>query len=129
MQRLLTVVASLVGEHRLQGMKASVVSGCGRSSCGSWSLEHRLNSFGSRAQLLHSMYNLPRSGIEPMSPVLVGYSFPLSHQRSLNLSQLLIYLFLNFIVCELNTLLFSEYIICRETCRQKVLKAGANALF
>ena len=37
------------------------------SSCGSWVLEHRLNSCGAWVQLFHSMWNLPRSGIEPMS--------------------------------------------------------------
>ena len=38
------------------------------SSCSSWALEHRLNSCGAWAQLFHSMWHLPRSGIEPMSP-------------------------------------------------------------
>ena len=33
-------------EHRLQGMRASVVAARGLSSCGSQTLEHRLNSCG-----------------------------------------------------------------------------------
>ena len=48
----LTVAASLVVEHRLQ--------------------TRRISSCGSRAQLLHGMWDLPRPGLEPMSPALVG---------------------------------------------------------
>ena len=52
MHRPLTVVASLVAEHRLQ--------------------THRLSSCGSRAQPLCSMWDLPRPGLEPVSPALAG---------------------------------------------------------
>ena len=48
----LTVVASLVAEHRLQ--------------------TRRLSSCGSRAQLLHGMWDPPRPGLEPVSPALAG---------------------------------------------------------
>ena len=48
----LTIVASLVVEHRLQA--------------------RRLSSCGSRAQLLRGMWDLPRPGLEPVSPVLAG---------------------------------------------------------
>ena len=48
----LTVVASLVAEHRLQ-------------MC-------RLSSCGSRAQLLRGMWDLPRPGLEPVPPALAG---------------------------------------------------------
>ena len=48
----LTIVASLVGEHRLQ--------------------TRRLSNCGSRAQLLRSMWDLPRPGLEPVSPALAG---------------------------------------------------------
>ena len=48
----LTIAASLVAEHRLQ--------------------THRLSSCGSRAQLLRSMWDLPRPGLEPASPALAG---------------------------------------------------------
>ena len=48
----LTIVASLVAEHRLQ-------------TC-------RLSNCGSRAQLLHGMWDLPRPGLEPVSPALAG---------------------------------------------------------
>ena len=48
----LTVVASLVVEHRLQMRRLS--------NCGSW------------AQLLRGMWDLPRPGLEPVSPALAG---------------------------------------------------------
>ena len=48
----LTIAASLVAEHRLQ-------------MC-------RLSSCGSRAQLLRGMWDLPRPGLEPVSPALAG---------------------------------------------------------
>ena len=67
---LLIAVAFLV-EDRLQAMRTSVVAACGLSSCGSWALEHRLNR-GAWAQLFHGMWDLPGSGIEPMSLALAG---------------------------------------------------------
>ena len=48
----LTIVASLVVEHRLQ--------------------TRRFSSCGSRVQLLHGMWDLPRPGLEPVSPALAG---------------------------------------------------------
>ena len=48
----LTIAASLVVEHRLQ--------------------TRRLSNCGSRAQLLCSMWYLPRPGLEPVSPALAG---------------------------------------------------------
>ena len=48
----LTIAASLVAEHRLQ-------------MC-------RLSSCGARAQPLHGMWDLPRPGLEPVSPALAG---------------------------------------------------------
>ena len=65
---LLIVVASLVAEHGALGH-------AGFSGCGSWALEHRLNSCGPQAQLLRSMWGLPGSGIQPMSPALAGRFF------------------------------------------------------
>ena len=44
----------------------------GLSSCGSWALERRLGSCGARAYLLHGMWDLPGSGLEPLSPALAG---------------------------------------------------------
>ena len=48
----LTIAASLVAEHRLQ--------------------MRRLSSCGSRVQLLRGMWDLPRPGLEPMSPSSAG---------------------------------------------------------
>ena len=48
----LTVAAPLVAEHRLQ--------------------TRRLSNWGSRAQLLRGMWDLPRPGLEPVSPALAG---------------------------------------------------------
>ena len=44
----------------------------GFSICGSQVLERRLSSCGSWAQLLHSMWDLPGPGLEPVSPALAG---------------------------------------------------------
>ena len=54
------------------GTRASVVVAHGLSSCGSRAPEHRLSSCGAWAQLLHGMWDLPRPGIEPVSPALAG---------------------------------------------------------
>ena len=48
----LIIATSLVAEHRLQ--------------------TRRLSSCGSRAQLLCDMWDLPRPGLEPVSPALAG---------------------------------------------------------
>ena len=48
----LTIAASLLAAHRLQ--------------------THRFSNCGSRAQLLRGMWDLPRPGLEPMSPALAG---------------------------------------------------------
>ena len=54
---------------------------CGPSSCGSQTLDHRLNHCA-RGQLLCGMWDLPRPGIEPR--LLQGQvdSLPLNHQES-----------------------------------------------
>ena len=51
-RRPLTIAASVVAEHRLQ--------------------TRRLSSCGSRAQSLRGMWDLPRPGLEPVSPALSG---------------------------------------------------------
>ena len=48
----LTIAASLVAEHKLQ--------------------MRRLSTCGSRAQLLLGMWDLPRPGLEPVSPAVAG---------------------------------------------------------
>ena len=44
----------------------------GPSGCGLWALERRLSSCGARASLLRGMWDLPRPGLEPVSPALAG---------------------------------------------------------
>ena len=48
----LTIAVSLVAEHKLQ--------------------TRRLSNCGSRAYLLRGMWDLPRPGLEPVSPALAG---------------------------------------------------------
>ena len=48
----LTIAASVAAEHRLQ--------------------MRRLSNCGSRAQVLRGMWDLPRPGLEPVSPALAG---------------------------------------------------------
>ena len=71
--RLPLAVVSLAGRHRLWGSVAAA-HGLGVNSCGSRTLEHRLGSCGMLAQLLCSIWDLPGSGIEPVSPALAGRS-------------------------------------------------------
>ena len=44
----------------------------GFSSCGAWTLEHRLSTCVARAKLLYGMWDLPGPGLEPVSPALAG---------------------------------------------------------
>ena len=44
----------------------------GFSNCGSRALERRLSSCGAWALLLRGMWDLPRPGLEPVSPALAG---------------------------------------------------------
>ena len=79
--RLLTVVASLVAEHggalgaQALGPWAAVVAARGLHSCGSQALEHRLYGCGALASLLLAMWDLPKSGNQPVSPALAGGFF------------------------------------------------------
>ena len=61
---LLVAGASLVVEHGLQGTQASGAAAHGLRSCG-------MQAY----QLLRGMWDLPRPGIEPMSPALAGGFF------------------------------------------------------
>ena len=65
-RRPLTIAASLVADHRLQ--------------------TRRLSNCGSRAQSLCGMWDLPRPGLEPMSPALAGrFSTREARQHLINL--------------------------------------------
>ena len=57
---------------RALGAQVSVVAVCGLSSCDSWALQHRLRSCGAWTYLLRCMWDLPGSGLEPVSPALAG---------------------------------------------------------
>ena len=57
------------------GTRASAVVACGLSSCISWALDLRLNSCGTRVELLCGVWDLPGPGIEPMSLALAGGFF------------------------------------------------------
>ena len=59
---ILTAVASLVAEQGLQGPRASAVA-APRLYCGAW------------VQMLCSLGDLPRSGVDPLSPALAGGFF------------------------------------------------------
>ena len=54
------------------GAWASVVVARGLRSCGSRALGHRLSGWGTPAQLLRGMWDLPGPGLEPISPALAG---------------------------------------------------------
>ena len=81
-QQLLIVLVFLGVEHRLWDPGASVVAARGCNSCSFRALEYRLSRCGPGAWLLPSTWNLPLSGIKPMSPSLAGDSLPLSYQGS-----------------------------------------------
>ena len=69
----LVVLAFLVGEHELSGMRASVIAIAGLKSRGSVVEEGRLSC---------SMCSLLGSGIKRMSPALADSSFTRSHHGS-----------------------------------------------
>ena len=56
-------------------MQASVAVAPVLSSGSSWALEHRFNRCGTRAELLHGVWDPPRPGIKSMSPASAGGFF------------------------------------------------------
>ena len=59
---------------RSTGCRHAGFGSCGTRAQQLWfvGLECRLSSCGAWAQLLHGMWDLPRPGIQPMSPALAG---------------------------------------------------------
>ena len=55
---------------------ASVVSGCGPCSLGSWALQHRLSSCVTWSELPRGMWHYP--GAEPMSSTFAGGFFTIA---------------------------------------------------
>ena len=78
---LFTAAASLIAQHRGQGFR-----GCDTRAQQLWllALEHTLSTCA-RAQLPHSTWDLPGSGIEPMSPTLAGGFFTIVPPRKLDI--------------------------------------------
>ena len=60
---------------QLWGARVSLVVACGLGSYDFQALDHRLSSCGARALLLHSMWDLPDPGIEPLSRASAGGFF------------------------------------------------------
>ena len=77
------IAASLVAEHRLQ--------------------TRRLSNCGSRAQLLRSMWDLPRPGLKPVSSALAGGFLTTAPSGKPNSHSLCTF----FSVCFISTLVFS----------------------
>ena len=71
------------------GVQASVAEGPGLNSCNSCTSKHRLSSCGTQAQLLCSIWDLPRSKIEPVSPALAGRFFTTELLLFLTIEQLI----------------------------------------
>ena len=91
---------------RALGAWASVVVVRGLSSCGSWAPEHRLSSCGTRAQLLHGMWDPPGPGLEPVSSALAGRflttvppgkSLSIASLFSVSMTLFLLWLFIYFV--------------------------------
>ena len=78
---LLTAVASLVSEQGLRGSWTSEVAARGLGSCGSQSLEHRLNGSGISCPSTGGI--LPDQGSNPCLLHWQVDSLPLSHQQNL----------------------------------------------
>ena len=57
------------------GLAGFSLCGTWLSSCSSWAPEHRLSRCGARAWMLRGMWDLPGSGVEPVSPTLAGRFF------------------------------------------------------
>ena len=64
--------ASHCGGFSCYGAWALVFAACRLNNCGSWVPERRLSSCGTWALLLCGFWDLPRPGMEPMSPASAG---------------------------------------------------------
>ena len=87
----LTIAASLIAEHRLQ--------------------TRRLSSCGSQAQLLCGMWDLPRPGLEPVSPALAGGFLTAPPGKPPSLFFILWYCTAPFLLS-----FFLFFLLCHEAC-------------
>ena len=71
-QGLLSACGAQASHRRAFSRAAQVLGHLGFSGCSSWSREHELSSCGTQSWLLRGMRDLPRSGVEPLSPALAG---------------------------------------------------------
>ena len=75
---LIIFIFDCAGSSLLRGLfsiKVQALGHTGFSSCSSWALKHRFNSCDAQAKLLQGMWDLPGSGIKPVSPALAGTFF------------------------------------------------------
>ena len=77
----------MLGSRCFEGFSPLTVSGghflfSGFSCCKERALEHSLRSCGTRAWLLQGTWDLPGSGIEPVSPALAGGFFTTEPPRN-----------------------------------------------
>ena len=89
---------------------SSVIMACGFSSCSSRTLGCRLSSCGTRTYLLHSEWDLPQSGLEPVSSALAGELFATqSRQEGPSLVYLIMifWVYKNFKISQLHLLISS----------------------
>ena len=74
---LLPAASSLAAERRLRGAWGFGRCGAGPGSCSSQAPEHRRSRRGTRAYLPRGRWDLPKSGIESLSPAFAGGFFTL----------------------------------------------------
>ena len=53
-------------------MQPSLAAARGLSRCSSWALEHRLSGYGTQGYLLQGNWDLPGSGVKPVSTAWAG---------------------------------------------------------
>ena len=89
---LLHGLFSLRGERGLLSGCSGWPSHCSSFSCGSQTLGCRgFSSCGSQAYLLHGIWDLSRSGLEPVSPALEGGFFTTEPQGCLKFARMLVH--------------------------------------
>ena len=107
-RRLLTVVASLVAEHRVQGTRASVVVACGLQSTGLIVEVHRFSCSTSCGIF-------PNQGLNLCLLHWQADSLPLSHQESP------VQRFLKWIFCHYLLHKFQRFLLLRNGKRQMLI--------